>query len=180
MIEKTELGFPTNAVHRILRSILSPTLTDGEADAIVICLLSHLLVEDRINEVIFEWLSYDLPFTDPKSDKQRRELLNTIQKLSFSSKYDLIYPVFSELFPAEAKFVWALNKLRVEIFHGRNTCPVLFEGTSLADPSAVEKLFEKSQAASFQLKRFQELVDHRRAMGERAIEKLKQLGLEVS
>ena len=40
---------PDGKVHKALREILYPDLTDSEKDAVIVCLLCHLLVENQIN-----------------------------------------------------------------------------------------------------------------------------------
>ena len=52
-------GFPKGHVAKTLRGILDPALTDHEVEAIVVCLMAHLLVENRINEVLYRWLKRD-------------------------------------------------------------------------------------------------------------------------
>jgi hypothetical protein len=59
MANETEWGFPKGRVAKTLRTLLYKDLTDHDIEAIVVCLMSHLLVEDHINTLLYNW--FDLP-----------------------------------------------------------------------------------------------------------------------
>jgi len=103
-----------------LRKILYPELTDHEGEAIVVCLLAHLLVENSLNEILYGWLRLDAPdWADtPKTKDAQEKLWKSITKLDFAKKYSLIEPFFALQFPKIAPIPWAINDLRNDIFTG--------------------------------------------------------------
>ena len=68
-------------------------------------------------------------------------------------------PVFSELFPNEAKAIWKINDLRNTIFHGRAIKDATFDGQAISEEATVETIFRTAQFASMQLGKFEEMMD---------------------
>ena len=81
MNDTTDWDFPTGKVAKTLRKILEPNLTDSEIEAIAVCLLSHLLLERKINELLYRWLEYDPPKPEEvgKIEKVEKELIYFIE-----------------------------------------------------------------------------------------------------
>ena len=50
MANTSSMGFPTGRVAQTLRKILYPELTDHEVEAIIVCLMAHLLIENSLTE----------------------------------------------------------------------------------------------------------------------------------
>ncbi len=178
MEEFTEWGFPKGRVAKTLREALYPDLNDAEVEAIVVCLLAHLLVEDRINGIMYRWLVHDPPKADTqkKTEKLKNELHKTITKMNFSTKYQLMFPFFSENFPVESKDIWKLNDLRNEIFHGKSIKEAKFKGKLISEEKTVESLFVAAQMAVMQLDKFDELLYEPKALAENRANRLKELG----
>jgi hypothetical protein len=177
--DSTEWGFPKGRVAKTLRTVLDPLLNEHQGEAVVVCLMAHLLVETRINEVLYRWLKRDAPEpNDPKQTPKTADALwNAIVRMDFAKKYSLVDPFFSAHFPAEASDVWKINDLRNEIFHGRRAVQdATFKGQPLADEKAVESLFIGAQLVSMQLDKFDELVDLPHALAERWSTRLRELG----
>jgi hypothetical protein len=61
-----DLDFP---LAQTLRKALYPRLSDHEVEAVVVCLISHLLIEEKINEVLYNWLNQDAPGTPKNPEK---------------------------------------------------------------------------------------------------------------
>lgn len=54
-------GVPKGSVAKKLRTILYPNLTEHEVEAIVVCLMAHLLIEENLNALLYRWLKQDAP-----------------------------------------------------------------------------------------------------------------------
>lgn len=179
MVDSTDWGFPKGRVARTLRSILDPALTDHEVEAIVVCLMAHLLVENRINEVLYRWLKRDAPApNDPEQTPKTADALwNSIVKIDFAKKYSLIEPFFAAHFPAEASDAWKINDLRNDIFHGRRAVQdAKFKGQPISEEQTVQSIFLAAQFVSMQLDKFDELVDLPHAHAERWAKRLREMG----
>ena len=161
-----------------LRKILYPELTDHEGEAIVVCLLAHLLVENSLNGVIYRWLRLDAPdWGDAQKTKETQERLwKNITKLDFAKKYSLIEPFFSLQFPQIAPIPWAINDLRNDIFHGRAIKEAKFNGMSICDDTTVEGIFLSAQETSMSLDKFEELLRTRHEHADQWRMRLEELG----
>jgi len=141
--------------------------------------MAHLLVENRINEVLYRWLKRDAPApNDPEQAfKVTAPLWNSIVKIDFAKKYSLVEPLFAAHFPAEASEPWRINDLRNEIFHGRRAIQeAKFKGQPISEEQTVESIFLAAQFVSMQLDKFDELVDLPHAHAERWAKRLGELG----
>lgn len=171
-------GFPKGRVAKTLRSILAPGLSDHEVEAYVVCLVSHLLIEDRLNSLLYRWLSQDAPRMGGAEETSKAEdmLWKNIVKTDFAKKYCLVEPFLALHFPSEAAIPWKINDLRNELFHGRATGDATFGGKPLADEEAVEGLFLAAQSAVRHFRKFEELINHPHAVAERWRARLEELG----
>jgi hypothetical protein len=177
MADNTDWGFPKGRVAKTLRSILYPDLTDHDVEAIVVCLMAHLLVESRLNDVIYAWLKQDAPSVpDEAGAKADTALGKNIARMDFARKYSLIQPFFEARSPNEAKALWELNDLRTKVFHGHEIKDAKFKEYPLSDEAAVEQVFLTAQFVSIALGKFQEAVDFPHAMAERWSKRLTELG----
>ena len=160
-METTDWGFPKGQVAQTLRKILSPQLTDHEAEAIVVCLLSHLMVEFKLNRVLYQWLRQDAPISgkDEGATKAEDEMLERIVRMSFANKWELIKPFFEIRFPNDAKDPKELNKLRNHIFHGRPIKDAKFDEQPIADEKTVQEIFLTAQRLSENFDKFEEMLD---------------------
>ena len=141
--------------------------------------MSHLLVEDKINRVLYGWLKQDAPGwkEDEKVSKAEDELLSYIVNLEFTKKYFLIKPFFAIHFPQEAKNVLKINDLRNIIFHGRAIGDAKFNGQPISKEKTVEEIFLAAQDISMRLDKFAEMIDVPHANAERLRKRLS--GLEI-
>jgi hypothetical protein len=57
-------GVPKGSVAKKLRTILYPGLTDHQVETIVVCLMAHLLIEQKVNGLLYRWLNRNTPPPD--------------------------------------------------------------------------------------------------------------------
>lgn len=178
MADTTDWGFPKGNVAQTLRKILYPALTDHEVEAVVVCLMAHLLIENKLNSVLYRWLRQDAPALteSEKQSKAEDKLWENIVKIDFAKKYSLVEPFFAERFPDYAESPWKINDLRNTIFHGRAIQDARFEGQPISDEKTVEKIFLAAQFASDRFDKFEEMIDAPHALAERWSKRLAELG----
>ena len=177
MAGTTDWGFPKGRVAETLRKILYPHLTDHEVEAIVVCLLAHLLIEDRLNVLLYRWLKQDVPkpAAAERASKADDALWKRMAKLSFSTKWSLIEPFFVAHFPSEAPNVRRINNLGNDIAHDRAR-KARFDGRPISEEKTVEEIFLAAQFVSMQLDKFEELINSPHALAERWSRRLAELG----
>ena len=160
-------GFPKGKVAQTLRKILYPELTDHEVEAIVVCLMAHLLIENRLNELLYRWLKQDAPkpVKAETASKADDALWKRIVELTFATKYSLAEPFFAVHFPNEAPNVWKINTLRNDIAHGRAR-DANFAGQPISEEKTVEEIFLAAQFVSMRLDKFEEMIDSPHALAE--------------
>jgi hypothetical protein len=184
MVDETDWGFPKGRVAKTLRNLLYKDLSDHDVEAIVVCLLSHLLVEDHINSLLYNWLLYDLPSkqedskeeTETELKKMKDAIWKSITKLQFGQKYQIIESVFAHWFPKEAAEIWKLNDLRNDIFHGKAIKDVLFKGKSVSTEEGIEDVYMTAQFIASCFYDLAELLGTRHAFEQKWAERLKELG----
>jgi hypothetical protein len=169
MSDTTESGFPKGNVAQTLRKILYPRLSDHDVEAVMVCLMSHLLVEDKINRVLYGWLKQDAPGwkENEKVTNAEAELWKNIVNIDFAKKYSLVKPFFAIHFPQEAANVYKINDLRNTIFHGRTIEDAKFNGQPISEEQTVEEIFLAAQGISTRLDKFAEMIDVPHANAER-------------
>lgn len=178
MADTSDWGFPKGNVPQTLHKILYPALTDHEVEAIVVCLMAHLLIENKLNGILYRCLIQAAP-VHPESDKQSKaedKLWGNIVKIDFAKKYSLVEPFFAEHFPDHAASPWKINDLRNTIFHGRAIRDARFEGQPISNEKTVEKIFLAAQFASERFDKFEELIDDLQALAKRWSKRLAELG----
>jgi hypothetical protein len=184
MVDETDWGFPKGRVAKTLRTLLYKDLSDHDVEAIVVCLISHLLVEDHINSLLYSWLLYDLPWKQEDSNeetetglkKMKDAIWKSITKLQFAQKYQVIESVFTYWFPKEASEIWKLNELRNDIFHGKGIKDVIFKGKSISTEEGIEDVYMTAQSISMRFYELEELLGTQHALAEKWAERLKELG----
>jgi len=181
MAEMSDWGFPKGRVAQTLRRILYPQLTDHEVEVIVVCLLAHLLVENKLNDVLYRWLKQDAPSSSQEGVTASAEntLWRNIVKMDFAKKYSLIQPFFEVHFPNEAKNPWKLNNLRNDIFHGHAIKDATFQGRPITEEKTVEEVFISAQFLSEKFDKFEEMIDAPHARAEHWCKRLEELGAQT-
>ena len=61
MSEVMDERFSKGNVAQALRKILYPEITEHQVEAIVVCLMAHLLIENKLNGLLYRWLRQDAP-----------------------------------------------------------------------------------------------------------------------
>jgi hypothetical protein len=171
-------------VAKTLRNLLYEDLSNHDVEAIVVCLLSHLLVEDRISDLLYKWLVSDLPSkgedsketTEANLRKVKSEMWKSITKIQFAQKFLIIEPVFTHWFPKEAGDIWKLNDLRTSIFHGKSIKDVEFKGKSIGTEEGIEEVYLTAQYITMRFDELAELIDSPHVLAEKRAARLKELG----
>jgi hypothetical protein len=169
--------FPKGRVSETLRKLLYPDLTDHDVEAIVVCLMSHLLVEDQLNGLLYRSrLKYGSPEPESEFTSEAKDALwKSILDMAFAKKYVIVAELFSKLFPNEAKAIWKINDLRNDIFHGRAIKDAQFNGQAISEEATVEKIFQAAQFGSMQLSEFEEMMDSPYEIAESWKSRIKEL-----
>ena len=154
-------GVPTGSVAKKLRTILYPGLTDHQVETIVVCLMAHLLIEQKLNGLLYRWLIQNVPSLAEREDPSKAEeaLWEKIVGKGFSKKFLPVATFFDECFPEEKKTIWKINELRNHIFHGRSIEEAQFEGQPISEERTVERIFLAAQDVSMRFGRFEEVLD---------------------
>lgn len=178
MSTTTEWGFPIGKVAQTLRKILHSKLTEHGVEAVTVLLISHLLIEKRINGVLYRWLRHDAP--SPPGEPQKvsqaeNKLWDTIAGMTFSHKFSLLKPFLGIDFQRAVESATRINKLRNDVFHGREIDDAKFEGKSIAEETTIERIFLEAQEVIMNLDRFEEMVDAPHAYAERDAKRLSEL-----
>ena len=178
MANTSDWGFPKGQVAQTLRKIVYPKLTDHEVEVIVVCLLAHLLVENKLNGLLYRWLIQDAPNSSQEGMTVQAEdqLWKNIIKMDFAKKYSLIQPFFEVHFPSEAQNPWKLNDLRNHIFHGREIKDAKFRDQPISEEKTAEDIFLAAQFLSEKLDKFEEMIDAPHALAERWSKRLEEMG----
>lgn len=178
MEDKTKWGVQKGSVAKKLRTILYPELTEHEVEAIMVCLMAHLLIEENLNGLLYRWLKRDAPVIPEKEDQSEfgDALWKNIVKMDFAKKYSLVEPYFRARFSEEASKPWKINDLRKDIVHGKAIKGVKFEGLPVSEESTVEKIFLAAQSVSRNFDRFEEMLDAPHASADRWQKRLLELG----
>ena len=146
-------GVPTGSVAKKLRTILYPGLTDHQVETIIVCLMARLLIEQKLNGLLYRWLTQNAPSLAEDA------LWDKIVGVRFSKKFLPVATFFDERFPEEKKTIWKINDLRNHIFHGRPIEKAKFEDQPLSEESTVERIFLAAQDVSMRFGRFEEVLD---------------------
>ena len=180
MSKTTDSEFPKGNVAQTLRKILYPGLSEHQVEAIVVCLMAHLLIENKLTRLLYQWLRQEAPGWNghEKVSKAEDALLKNIAKLDFAKKYSLVKPFFAMHFPEESDNIWKINDLRNNIVHGRTIEDAKFEGQPVSEEKTVERIFLAAQEISMRLDKFQEMIDVPHANAEHLRKRLSELEMQ--
>ncbi|MFH2060351.1 MAG: hypothetical protein ABIJ59_15815 [Pseudomonadota bacterium] len=62
-------SFPDGKVAESIRRTISPEFADHDVESITIILVSHLMIERKINTLLLKWMADRLPKTGTKNKK---------------------------------------------------------------------------------------------------------------
>ena len=168
--EESSLGFPIGRVAQSIRRIISPSFSSHDVECITVVLVSHLMIEKRINALIIKWLTNHLPkmsnknkHGDSVNDVAREELDKYINKLDFVKKLQLIKPLGTLLWGDDGKDIfkdiYKINNARVEIAHRLDIKTIKIDNLSLASETGVERFLDLAQQRLLNISDLIELID---------------------
>lgn len=168
--EESLSDFPVGKIARTIREIISPSFSSHDVECITVVLVSHLMIEERINSLIITWLTNHLPETSRKNkhgvsfnDVARNELVKYVDKLDFTKKLNLIKPLGTLLWGDDSEGIfkdfYKINMARVEIAHRLNIKSVQIDNQSLATEEGVERFLDLAQQRLLNLSDLIELID---------------------
>jgi hypothetical protein len=183
----TPFGFPGGRVAKTLREILNRDLKDHDVEVISVVLFGHLLIEHRINQVLYSLIAHDLPRGGGAADLDGKEMEDANQemedgvwrkltRMQLARKLDLLEPPLKFWYPEILQMIREIIEVRNAIAHGKDPEKVLFKGLSIWTEEGIEKFFIAVQSVSWELPRFAEQIDAPRAAAERWAKRLRELG----
>jgi hypothetical protein len=167
--KETLSGFPVGRVAQTIRKIISPTFSNHDVECVTVILVSHLMIEERINSLIIKWLTDHLPkmggkkHRKPVNDVAHDELVSFIDKLDFSKKLSLIKPLGTLLWGDDSEAIFKdfhkINSARVEIAHRLGIKAIKIDNLSLGTEAGIEKFLDLAQQRLMNVSDLIELVD---------------------
>jgi len=168
--EESPLGFPIGRVAQTIRRIISPSFSNHDVECITVVLVSHLMIEKRINSLIIKWLTTRLPDMGGRNkhgvsvnDVAREELVKYIDNLDFVKKLKLIKPLGTLLWGDDSedifKDIYKINDARIKIAHGLDIKSVKIGNQSLTTEAGVERFLDLAQQRLLNVSDLIELID---------------------
>jgi hypothetical protein len=168
--QETLSGFPIGRVAQTIRKIISPSFSVHDVESVTVVLVSHLIIEERINGLIIKWLTDHLPKMGsknrngvPVNDAARTEIEEYVNKLDFSKKLSLIKPLGTLLWGDDSEAIfkdfYKINQARVDIAHRLDLKTVKFDNYSLGTEAGVEKFLDLAQGRLLNVSDLEELID---------------------
>ena len=149
--------FPKGRVAKSLRQVLYPGLKEHDVECISVILISHLMIEQKINTVLFQWMSNSIPYMGSDGDQDavvhnktvKTQVEDNIVKLDFAKKLALIKPLATALWKKDGKEIlkdiYKINDIRNDIFHFLKIKEVKFKGKSLTSEEGIESFVNVAQ-----------------------------------
>ena len=172
--EETLSRFPVGRVAQTIRKIISPTFSNHDVESITVILVSHIMIEERMNSLIFRWMTDHLPeMSNEMSYKKRRgvsvnevardEIGILIDKMDFAKKLDLIKPLGTLLWGNDSKDIfndfYKINNARVEIAHRLDIKSIKIDNLSLDTESGIEKFLDLAHQSLMKVSDLEELIE---------------------
>ena len=171
LVDKSILGFPSGKVAQSIRSVIYRDLSNHDVECITVVLVSHLMIEARINDLIYLWLAKNLPQMSSKNksgtsvNELARDILNKyIEKLEFSKKVELIKPLGVLLWSDDSKDIFGdiykINDARISIVHRMDISNIKFGNKSLNTEVGLEHFFDLAQQRLLNISDLIELIGY--------------------
>ena len=138
-------------VSKSLRKVLHSELSDHDVECISIVLICHLMIENRINKLLYNWMADSIPYMGSTGDQdavlnnesvKKQVEDNIVKKLNFSKKVQLIKPLATALWKEEGdgilKEIYEINDIRNGIFHYLKVKEVKFKDKLLTSEGGIE------------------------------------------
>lgn len=170
LVDESILGFPSGRVAQSIRSIIHRDLSNHDVECITVVLVSHLMIEKRINDLIYIWLTKNLPQMSIKNksgtpvNELALDILNKyIEKMDFAKKVDLIKPLGVLLWSDDSKGIFGgiykINDARVGIVHRMEISNIKFGKKPLNTEAGLEHFFDLAQQRLLNISDLIELID---------------------
>lgn len=141
----------TGTVSKSLRKVLHSELSDHDVECISIVLICHLMIENRINKLLYNWMADSIPYMGSTGDQdavlhnesvKKQVENNIVKRLNFAKKVQLIEPLATALWREAGKGIlneiYEINNIRNDIFHNLKIKEVKFKGKLLTLEEGIE------------------------------------------
>lgn len=170
IVEESSLGFPIGRVAQSIRKVIGPSLSNHDVECITVVLVSHLMIEERINSLIVKWLTNHLPEMSSKNrhgvsvnDVARDEIVKDVDKLDFAKKLNFIKPLGTLLWGDDSKNIFKdffkINNARVEIAHRLDIKNIRISNKSLDTEAGIERFLDLAQQRLLNVSDLIEFID---------------------
>ncbi len=162
-------GFQLGSVAQNIRKVVHSDLSNHDVECISVVLISHLMLENRINLLIYTWLTGHLPIMG--IDKDSKDDVNEIAKLNlrkyvegmdFIKKVNLIKPLGLLLWPKSSdsffKDILKINDMRNDIFHRLEFKKYKFGNKTIDTEEGIENFFNLAQQLLINVEDLIELI----------------------
>jgi len=167
----SEFGFSEGTFAKSLRKVLHPGLTEHDVECISIILISHLMIENTINKLLYKWMADNIPDmssnTKEEAEAHKREVRkqvedNIVNGLDFAKKVTLIKPLATALWKKEGKDIlkdiYEINDIRKDIVHRLKIKDVIYKGKLLTSKEGIESFVEAAQQRLLNIDHLIELI----------------------
>lgn len=169
----SKIGVPKGMVAKSLRKILHSDLNDHDVESISIILICHLMIENRINALLYKWMADPIPHMGSIGNEEaalhnknvKEQVHENVIKLDFSKKVALIKPLATALWGKKdgkeiLKEIYTINQIRNDIFHYLKIKEVTFKGKPLTTEEGLEAFVDISHQRLLNIDDLIELIDH--------------------
>jgi hypothetical protein len=177
--DESKLGFKKGLVAKSLRKNLYGDLTDHEVECITVILICHLMIEVRINKLLYRWMSGPIPNMgkeDTEKEEQfnndvREQVYKNVEGINFGRKINLIRPLAKALWDEDGKEIIdeisEINELRNKIFHKLKIKELTFKGKLISTEEGIEELFQVAQHKLIHIDDLIELIESKNLQNPR-------------
>jgi len=169
--EESKLGFEKGLVAKSLRKILYKDLTDHEVECITVILICHLMIEVRMNKLLYKWMSGPIPDMGKENKKEeekfnndvREQVYKNVEGINFGRKINLIRPLAKALWDEDSKEIIdeisEINELRNKLFHKLEIKKLTFKGKPINTEEGIEEFFQIAQRKLIHIDDLIELIE---------------------
>lgn len=169
--ESSKFGLSKGMVAKSLRKVLHSDLNDHDVETVSIILICHLMIENRINKLLYNWMSVPIPEMGSRGDHDavlhnenvRKQVEDNIVKLDFTKKVAMIKPLASALWKKEGEGIlkefYEVNNIRNEIFHYLKIKEVKFKGKLLSSEDGLETFVDVTHQRLLNIDDLIELIE---------------------
>lgn len=163
---KTTSGYPIGRVANSIRKELYPDLTNHEVEAVTIILLYHLIIENKINNLLYKCMG-KIEASLLNNDLLEEVKGKVIEEISFSKKIRLIKPLAIKLWGKEHASIlsdyYKINNIRNDIFHRMKIKEVSLDGKLLKTEEGIEYFIDLAHSRSMNVDDLAELIEMKKS-----------------